>query len=82
MAKRQVDRSGKDRGDITRLCGSWGSTEKGQAIREIEQATHEYVVRVGGSEVKVLVKQGASGKYLTTSPDARPPNNLDNLPNC
>lgn len=83
MAKRQVTRSGKDRdGDITRLCGSWGSTAKAQAIQEIEGGTHNYVVGSGSSEVRVLVKQGPRGKYLTTSPDGRGRNNLDNLPDC
>ena len=83
MAKRNVERSGKDSdGDITKLCGSWGSTSKVLAIREIEASTHNYVVRVGRTEVKVLVKQGPSGKYLTTSPDGRTRNNLDDLPSC
>ena len=83
MTKRCVERSGKDSdGDITKLCGSWGSTPKAQAIREIEGNTHNYVVQVGRAEVKVLVKRGTNGKYLTTSPDGRSRNNLDDLPNC
>jgi len=83
MTKRYVDRSGKDaEGDITKLCGAWGSTSKAQAIREIEASTYNYVVRLGGGEVKVLVKQGKTGKYLTTSPDGRTRNNLDDLPEC
>lgn len=83
MVKRQVTRSGKDRdGDITKLCGAWGSTGKVQAIQQIEGRTHNYVVGTGATEVRVLVKPGPRGKYLTTSPDGRSQNNLDNLPDC
>jgi hypothetical protein len=84
MAKRTVKRSGKDSdGDITRLCGDWGSTSKSQAISDIDGGTHSYIVKVTGVvEAQVYVKHGASGKYLTTSPDGRTRNNLDDLPNC
>lgn len=37
MAGRRVTGTGKDRdGDITSLCGGWGSVTKAAAIREIE----------------------------------------------
>lgn len=83
MAKRVVSRTGKDSdGDITRLCGSWGATQKATAIREIEGRVHTYVVQAGGAEVVVRVKHGTTGKYLSTSPDGRSRNNLDDLPDC
>lgn len=40
------------------------------------------MVRVGGGEVKILVEQGKTGKYLSTSPDGRSHNSLDDLANC
>ena len=47
MANLQVTRSGKDtEGDIIALCGSWGTTSKAKAIRDIENSIHRYYVQL------------------------------------
>ncbi len=52
MADRQVKRTGKDRdGDITSLCGDWGTVAQPVAIREIESGTHSYSSRTRGTVV-------------------------------
>lgn len=84
MADRQVTSTGKDTdGDITKLCGGWGSRLKADAIRDIEGSTHAYYVRgTGGTRIDVHVVNGRTGKYLRTDPDKTSSNNLDDLPNC
>ena len=84
MADRQVTATGKDPdGDITKLCGGWGSASKAQAIGDIESRTHTYYVQQPGTtRVDVHVVDGPSGKYLRSDPDSSSKNNLDNLPNC
>ena len=84
MADRRVTGTGKDRdGDITKLCGSWGSATKTQAIEHIENGAHTYYVQQAGtSRVDVHVVKGPTGKYLRTDADPASKNNLDNLPDC
>ena len=84
MADRRVNASDKDSdGDITKLCGGWGSVTKSQAIQHIEDGTHAYYVQQPGtSRVDVHVVDGPTGKYLRTDPDPKSSNNLDNLPAC
>ena len=84
MANRQVTRSGKDRnGDITRLCGAWGITQKATAISEIERRVHRYYVEDEyGRQADVIVVEVRLGKHLRTEPDASCANNLDNIPDC
>ena len=84
MAGRQVTATGKDSdGDITKLCGSWGSAMKSQAIEQIESRLYTYYVQQPRlSRVDVHVVNGPTGKYLRADPDQASQNNLDNLPNC
>lgn len=84
MADRRVKRTGKDRdGDITRLCGDWGSASKRQAINDIERRTHTYYVQdYLGRRADVQVVNGPTGKYLRTDPNSDCADNLDNLPDC
>ena len=84
MADRRVKQTGKDRdGDITRLCGDWGSVSKSQAIIDIEARTHSYYVQDYLSRrADVQVVNGPTGKYLRTDPNSSCADNLDNLPNC
>lgn len=84
MADRRVTRSGKDtNGNITSLCGGWGSVATATAIREIDSGTNTYFVQDGyGRRADVHVVTGAYGKYLRTDPNATCSDNLDNLPNC
>lgn len=84
MTDRRVNRSGKDRdGDITSLCGVWGSTPKATAIREIEYSTHRYYVEDRyGRTATVHVYQSGGRKHLRTDPNATCSDNLDNLPDC
>jgi hypothetical protein len=84
MINRVVTKSGKDSdGDITSLCGAWGSTAKSLAITEIELGTHRYFTRGSdNSEADVEVVKGANGKYLRTVPDDSLADNLADLPDC
>jgi hypothetical protein len=84
MAERRVLRSGKDRaGDITSLCGAWGSTPKGTAIAEILGGTMTYFVQdSAGRRATVRVVNGSTGRYLRTDPSSTCSDNLDNLPDC
>ena len=84
MAQRQVTRTDKDSdGDITRLCGSWGTATKSEAIRHIESRSHAYYVQQPGTRrVDVHVVDGPDGQYLRTDADPASQNNLDNLPDC
>ncbi|HWL45253.1 MAG TPA: DUF3892 domain-containing protein [Ilumatobacter sp.] len=84
MADRRVTRSGKDRdGDITSLCGSWGSAPKATAISQIELGTYRYYVQDGlGRQATVRVYQAGGRKHLRTDPNSACSDNLDNLPDC
>jgi hypothetical protein len=84
MADRRVTSTGKDNsGDITSLCGSWGSQSKASAIIDIESGTHRYYTHASnGAEADVEVVNGATGKYLRTDPDKTTADNLGDLPDC
>ncbi len=82
MATRQVTRTGKDPdGDITKLCGSFGSRSKLDAISDITNGVHVY--KSGTSTVEVVRDASVKdGMYLRTKADASTGNNLDELPDC
>ena len=84
MADRQVNRTGKDiYGDITSLCGWWGSTSKSTAIIEIDNGWQNYYVQDAyGRRADVHVVNGPTGKYLRTDPNSLCSDNLSSLPNC
>lgn len=84
MATQRVTRSGKDNdGDITSLCGAWGSVTKDRAIREIDGRPGTYFVEDRyGRRADVIVVDRATVKYLRTAPNAVCSDNLDNLPDC
>lgn len=87
MAVRRVTATGKDRGNITRLCNSgmtWSPRSKADAIDDIESKTHSYYVEDSqGRRADVHVAGTIlTGKYLRTDPDSSCSNNLDNLPDC
>lgn len=84
MADRRVTRTGKDRdGDITSLCGGWGTATKATAISDIELRRHTYYVQDSYSRrADVQVVNGPTGKYLRTDPNSSCADNLDNLPDC
>ena len=84
MSDRRVTSTGKDSdGDITRLCGNWGSVTKAQAISDIEGRVQTYYVQdYLGRRADVLVVNGPTGKYLRTDPNSDCSDNLDNLPDC
>jgi hypothetical protein len=80
---RRVTRTGKNwQGDITSLCGSFGSVDKATAIGDIENSVHRYYVYEEAPEVDVKVVTEGLSKYLRTTADRRSRNNLDNLPDC
>ena len=81
----RVLRTGKDSdGDITKLCGAWGSTSKALAIKEIEEGKYSYYVQdAQGRTADVhVVNDTTKGKYLRTDPNSACSDNLDNLPDC
>ena len=84
MADREVTKTGKDSsGDITSLCGPWGSRSKSLAIIDIELNTHRYYTRAAnGAEADVIVVAGTTAKYLRTDPDRTKADNLGCLPDC
>jgi hypothetical protein len=85
VADRRVKKSGKDAdGDITSLCGDWGSVTKVTAIYELTPpVTNTYYVQdSAGRRADVRVVKGTSGKYLRTDPNSSCTDNLDNLPDC
>lgn len=84
MADRRATGTGKDsNGNITSLCGGWGSVSKSTAITEIELGINTYHVKDSyGRRADIHVVNGATGKYLRTDPDATCSDNLDNLPDC
>ncbi|MEX2547285.1 MAG: DUF3892 domain-containing protein [Chloroflexota bacterium] len=84
MADRRVTKTGKDTdGDITSLCGTWGSTAKATAISDIEKGTNTYFVQDARSRrADVHVVNGTTGKYLRTDPNSACSDNLDSLPDC
>lgn len=84
MADRRVKRTGKGRdGDITSLCGDWGTVAQPVAIREIESGTHSYFVQDSWNRrAGVRVVNGARGKYLRSDPNSSCSDNLDSLPDC
>ena len=66
MAKRYVNKSGKDKdGDITKLCNAgeaWSPRKKADAISDIENKVHEYFVKwTDGQETPIRVVNGATG---------------------
>lgn len=84
MADRRVTKTGKAAdGDITSLCGAWGSATKATAIADITNATHTYFVQDAfARRADVHVVNGSTGKYLRTDPNAACSDNLDSLPDC
>jgi len=73
VTTRQVTNSGKDRDkNITSLCGSWGSTSKATAIKEIKDGTLSYYVQQPlTSATKVIVVGTWPNEYLRTEPDGQ-----------
>ena len=80
---RRVTRTGKDDdGDITRLCGQWGSVSKDMAIVEIEVSPGLYFVQDNSGKSDVVVYKVGDKKHLRTDPNGSCSDNLSSLPNC
>lgn len=80
---RQVKRTVKDsNGDVTKLCGVWGSVDKDVAVRRIDADPEAYFVEEESPRVYVRVVEVNSDKYLRTEADSTSKNNLENLPEC
>ncbi len=87
MADREVTKSGKDSdGDITALCNeaaAWSPRAKRDVIDDIESGSHTYYVQHPGTQRSdIHVVDGPNGKYLRTSRDSDPENNLSILQDC
>ena len=85
-SERRVTGASKDAdGDILELCNPaepWSPRPVADVIADIESDTYTYVVGIGGVAARIQVVDGPRGKFLRTTPDATPDNNLDNLPDC
>jgi hypothetical protein len=70
-------------GVTTHLCGppgaAWSPVTVADAIEQIETGVARYYTQ-SGNDVAFL--EAVGGRYLRTTPDAAPGNNLDNLPPC
>lgn len=84
MINRLVTGTGKDKdGDITTLCGVWGSSSKATAIAEIKATTYRYYVQQPRTTASdVIVVGNWPNEYLRTKADGQTANNLDALPDC
>lgn len=83
MADRAVYASGKDgRGNITKVCGAWGSVSTAQAIVDIRSGTHRYFVELNNNTTALIEVVSANPPYLRTNWDRTTRNNLDDLQNC
>jgi Protein of unknown function (DUF3892) len=85
MADRRVKKTGKDTdGDITSLCGDWGSVTKASTISDMTPpTTNTYYVQDNATRrADIQVVNGTTGKYLRTDPNSSCTDNLDNLPDC
>ncbi|QJB41592.1 DUF3892 domain-containing protein [Chitinophaga oryzae] len=72
---------------ITHIGGTTGNGTRwkltvDEAIKSIEQGTHQFFVSVNGRNADVIVALHNNQKYLKTEPDAYSPNNLLSLPDC
>ena len=82
MSTRNVTGTGKDSdGDITGLCGPFGSVTKATAISDINSDTYVYKVH-GRTKVIVVQASADMSAYLRTEPNPSETDNLDNLPDC
>lgn len=88
MASYQVTCHTPDNADLDRRLQGLGGPNWwytiDNIIRFIEQRQHTFwVVSIYGQRVDVVVRQHPNGrKYLTTTADGFPPNNLLNLRHC
>ena len=68
----------KENGTITHVVGNWGCVSVSEAVVHIENGLYAYFT--GGSKrAKVIVVNGANGKYLRSTPDATTLNNLEEI---
>jgi hypothetical protein len=83
---RPVTQTRKDHtGRPIALCNPtepWSPRRARDVIEDIESGDHRYFVDVNGSTSAIVVVQGRRGRYLRSSPDAAPDNNLGLLPDC
>jgi len=79
---RYITHTGKDEGDIVRVCNpdaEWSPRTRREVIEDIRNGEHEYFV---SGRVAVGVVTYESGDFIRTEIDSIELNNLDNLPDC
>lgn len=69
-------------GNITTLCGPWGSGSSTNVIQSIQLGNRFYVPLTDGTVAWISVVQGNPRPYLRTNWDGTTKNNLDDLPPC
>ncbi len=80
MTTRNVTGSSKDEdGDITGLCGPWGSADKATVIKHIKNGPDDYKVN---NRTKVMTYEVDGTTHIKTVPNGDSRDNLDSLPNC
>jgi hypothetical protein len=67
---------------IQYIGGDWGKVTQPEGIRLTENGTYQYYVKVGLTEIDVIVAIHNGNKYLKTKNDGLEPNNLLSLPEC
>lgn len=84
MDQRLVTGTGKDgSGDVTTLCGPWGTAPKAAAIMDIQFGRHRYFTRhPDGSETEIDVVDGVTGPSLRCRPGGALASDLQSLPDC
>lgn len=83
MSDYEVNRAGRDRdGDITKLCGPWGSASSTDVMQLIQLGNRFYVPLTNGSRARIEIVQGQYRPYLRTNWDGTTRNNLDDLDPC
>lgn len=73
---------------ISHIGGPWGTNglrvriTQAQAIKDIEDGTYTYYVKVGMATANVIVETHSGNKYLKTERDSTIMDNLLSLPQC
>jgi len=83
--EREVKATGKEDGNITKLCNSskyWEEVLKDQAIKQIKNDQYEYYVDRHGKKTYVHIFEKEGEKHLRTDWDETEKNNLLELPDC
>lgn len=69
-------------GEITTLCGPWGSSSSVSVMQAIQLGHRYYVPMMDSSKSWIRIVNGPRHPYLRTDWDKTTKNNLEELPLC